>query len=302
MAQPTLVILAAGMGSRFGGLKQITPIDDQGHMIIDFSLYDAYRAGFRKIAFIIKHEIETEFKEKIGKRMERLFDVQYIYQQLDVLPEGYSIPEGRVKPWGTGHAISCLTGKVDGPFAVINSDDFYGQSAYRTIYDFLVQDLPATCYAMVAFPLRNTVSENGSVSRGVCEVKDGLLAGVTERTKIFKRGENAEYTEDGETFFPIDGGTPVSMNFWGFRKGILDRLNREFPAFLDENLKANPIKCEFALPTVVDHQIHEGEATVRVLNTTDSWFGVTYPEDLPTVKESIAKLKADGVYPELLWK
>ncbi len=302
MAQPTLVILAAGMGSRFGGLKQITPIDDQGHMIIDFSLYDAYRAGFRKIAFIIKHEIETEFKEKIGKRMERFFDVQYIYQQLDVLPDGYSIPEGRVKPWGTGHAISCLTGKVDGPFAVINSDDFYGQSAYRTIYDFLVQDLPATCYAMVAFPLRNTVSENGSVSRGVCEVKDGLLAGVTERTKIFKRGENAEYTEDGETFFPIDGGTPVSMNFWGFRKGILDRLNREFPSFLDENLKVNPIKCEFALPTVVDHQIQEGEATVRVLNTTDSWFGVTYPEDLPTVKESIAKLKADGVYPELLWK
>ena len=302
MAQPTLVILAAGMGSRFGGLKQITPIDDQGHMIIDFSLYDAYRAGFRKIAFIIKHEIETEFKEKIGKRMERFFDVQYIYQQLDVLPDGYSIPEGRVKPWGTGHAISCLTGKVDGPFAVINSDDFYGQSAYRTIYDFLVQDLPETCYAMVAFPLRNTVSENVSVSRGVCEVKDGLLSGVTERTKIFKRGENAEYTEDGEAFFPLDGSTPVSMNFWGFRKGILDRLSREFPAFLDENLKVNPIKCEFALPTVVDHQIQEGEATVRVLNTTDSWFGVTYPEDLPTVKESIAKLKADGVYPELLWK
>ena len=191
---------------------------------------------------------------------------------------------------------------MDGPFAVINSDDFYGQSAYRTIYDFLVQDLPATCYAMVAFPLRNTVSENGSVSRGVCEVKDGLLAGVTERTKIFKRGENAEYTEDGEAFFPLDGGTPVSMNFWGFRKGILDRLNCEFPSFLDENLKVNPIKCEFALPTVVDHQIQEGEATVRVLNTTDSWFGVTYPEDLPTVKESIAKLKADGVYPELLWK
>lgn len=302
MNEPTLVILAAGMGSRFGGLKQITPVDEQGHMIIDFSLYDAYRAGFRKVAFIIKHEIETDFKKNIGNRMERFFDVQYIYQQLDVLPEGYTIPEGRVKPWGTGHAISCLAGKVDGPFAVINSDDFYGQSAFRAIYDFLVQDLPQTCYAMVSFLLRNTVSENGSVSRGVCNVEDGLLKSVTERTKIFKRGADAEYTEDGETFVPISGDTPVSMNFWGFRKGILDRLCKDFPAFLDENLPINPIKCEYVLPAVVDRQIKAGEATVRVLSTTDSWFGVTYPEDLPDVKASIAKLKADGVYPEQLWK
>ena len=301
MNEPTLVILAAGMGSRFGGLKQITPIDGQGHMIIDFSLYDAYRAGFRKVAFIIKHEIEDEFKEKIGKRMERFFDVTYVYQQLDVLPEGFTVPEGRVKPWGTGHAVACLTGKVDGPFAVINSDDFYGKSAYASIYDFLVQDLPASCYAMVAFPLRNTVSENGSVSRGVCEIEDGLLRSVTERTKIVKRGEDAAYTEDGETFVPLDGGTPVSMNFWGFRRGILDRLNRDFPAFLEKNVPVNPEKCEFALPTVVDAQIRSGDATVRVLHTKDSWFGVTYPEDLPDVKAAIAKLKTEGVYPEKLW-
>ena len=302
MNAPTLVLLAAGMGSRFGGLKQITPVDDAGHMIIDFSLYDAYQAGFRDIAFIIKHEIEEDFKAKIGRRMEPYFNVKYIYQELDKLPAGFDLPEGRVKPWGTGHAIACLTGEVDGPFAVVNSDDFYGASAYRVIYDFLQQDLPATSYAMVAFPLRNTVSENGSVSRGVCRVENGLLADVTERTQIIKKGADAAFTEDGVTYTDLPGDTPVSMNFWGFRKGILDRLNKDFPAFLTENLPVNPVKCEYALPTIVDHQLKEGEASVRVLRSEDAWFGVTYPEDLPGVKASIAALKKAGKYPEKLWK
>ena len=301
MSELALVVMAAGMGSRFGGLKQITPVDDAGHMIIDFSLYDAYRAGFRKVIFIIKHAIEDEFKARIGKRMERYFDVTYVYQELDKLPEGYAIPEGRVKPWGTGHAIACLKGVTDAPFAVINSDDFYGAEAYRVVYDFLQQDLPATCYAMVSFPLRNTLSENGSVSRGVCSVEGNLLTDVTERTKIVRRGEDAAYTEDGENWTEISGDTPVSMNFWGFRRGILDRLTADFPAFLDASLPTNPLKCEFALPTVANRQLQEKGATVRVLHTNDKWFGVTYPDDLPGVKQAIQALKEKGVYPEKLW-
>ena len=301
MSEPTLVIMAAGMGSRFGGLKQITPVDDEGHKIIDFSLYDAYQAGFRKIAFIIKHEIEEDFKENIGRRMEKFFDVTYIYQQLDKIPEGFSVPDCRVKPWGTGHAVACLTGAVDGPFAVINADDFYGAAAFRVIYDFLQQDLPSNAYAMVSFPLRNTLSEHGSVSRGVCQVENGLLTDVVERTKIVKKGADAAFTEDGETWEDISGDTPVSRNFWGFRKGILDKLNKGFPAFLEENLPKNPEKCEYALPTVANEQIQTGEATVRVLHTDDSWFGVTYPEDLPAVKAAIAALKQQGKYPQRLW-
>ena len=302
MNEPTLVIMAAGMGSRFGGLKQITPVDEEGHKIIDFSLYDAYRAGFRKIAFIIKHEIEDEFKENIGHRMEKFFEVTYVYQQLDKIPEGYAVPEERVKPWGTGHAVSCLKNEIEGPFAVINADDYYGPMAYRVIFDFLQQDLPANCYAMVSFPLRNTLSENGSVSRGVCEVENSFLQKVTERTKIVKKGNDAAFTEDGETWQDISGDTLVSMNFWGFRKGILDKLHKNLPAFLEKTINENPLKGEFALPTVVDEQIHQGEATVRVLPTEDSWFGVTYPEDLPAVKESIRRLKADGLYPQYLWE
>ncbi|MBR2080065.1 MAG: nucleotidyltransferase [Oscillospiraceae bacterium] len=301
MQDLSLVVMAAGMGSRFGGLKQITPVDDAGHMIIDFSLYDAYRAGFRKVIFVIKHAIEEEFKARIGKRMERYFDVTYVYQELDKIPEGYTIPEGRVKPWGTGHAIACLAGVTDAPFAVINSDDFYGAEAYRVVYDFLQQDLPANCYAMVSFPLRNTLSENGSVSRGVCSVEGNLLQDVTERTKIVRRGNDAAFTEDGETWTDLSGDTPVSMNFWGFRRGILDRLCADFPAFLDAELPNNPLKCEFALPTVANRQVQEKSASVRVLQTGDRWFGVTYPEDLPGVKEAIRALKEQGAYPEKLW-
>ena len=300
MQEPTLVILAAGMGSRFGGLKQITAVDDHGHAIIDFSLYDAYRAGFRKVAFIIKHEIEEDFKNFIGKRMEKYFEVKYVYQQLEMLPEGYAVPEGRVKPWGTGHAVLCCKGVIDGPFAVINSDDYYGRSAYQKLYDFLAGDRPENEHAMVAYLLKNTVTENGSVARGVCQVEDGYLTDVVERTKIFKDGKNGKYTEDGETFYPLSGNVPVSMNCWAFGKAMLQQLADDFPAWLDENLPKNPEKCEYFLPFVVNDMVKAGKGKVKVLNCDEAWYGVTYKEDMDSVVSAIKKMRAEGIYPEAL--
>lgn len=300
MQEPTLVILAAGMGSRFGGLKQITPVDGHGHVIIDFSLYDAYRAGFRKVAFIIKHEIEDDFKEFIGRRMEKYFDVKYIYQQLDRLPAGYGVPEGRVKPWGTGHAVLCAASAVDGPFAVINSDDFYGRSAYTALYDYLVSDKPENEHAMVAYLLKNTVTENGYVARGICRVEDGYLTDVVERTHIEKRGADAAYTEDGEIFVMLPGSTQVSMNCWAFSHSMMDELTKRFPAWLDENLPANPMKCEYFLPFVANALIKAGEGRVKVLNCHETWYGVTYKEDLGKFEEAMAVMRRKGIYPESL--
>lgn len=301
MAEPTLVIMAAGMGSRFGGLKQITSVDDQGHAIIDFSLFDARRAGFKKIIFIIKHEIEDSFKAAIGARMENFFDVQYVYQQLDRLPEGYSVPDGREKPWGTGHAVLCCRGTVTGPFAVINADDFYGCGAYEAIYSFLSADRPDSEYAMVGYKLRNTVTENGHVARGVCEIENGFLRDITERTHIEKRGSDAAYTEDGEHFTPLSGDTTVSMNFWGFSTKMLDELGARFPAFLDRSLPENPLKCEYFLPFVANEQLQEGSASVRVLDCNETWYGMTYRADLDSVRAAIAAMKTDGIYPARLW-
>ena len=300
MQQPTLIVLAAGMGSRFGGLKQIMAVDDSGHAIIDFSLYDAYRAGFRKVAFIIKHEIEEDFKAAVGRRMEKYFDVKYVYQQLDVLPDGCRIPEGRVKPWGTGHAVLCCRGVVDGPFAVINADDFYGPSAYRALYDFLAQDRPDNEHAMVAYLLRNTVTENGYVARGVCQVEDGFLTDVVERTHIEKRGTDAAYTEDGTNYISLPGDTLVSMNCWAFGRSMLDELYRRFPAWLEKNLVDNPLKCEYFLPSVANAVIKNGEGSVCVLNCREKWYGMTYKEDMQSVTSSIRKLRCDGIYPEKL--
>lgn len=300
MQEPTLVILAAGMGSRFGGLKQITPVDGHGHVIIDFSLYDAYCAGFRKVAFIIKHEIEDDFKEFIGRRMEKYFDVKYIYQQLDRLPAGYGVPEGRVKPWGTGHAVLCAASAVDGPFAVINSDDFYGRSAYTALYDYLVSDKPENEHAMVAYLLKNTVTENGYVARGICRVEDGYLTDVVERTHIEKRGADAAYTEDGESFVMLPGSTQVSMNCWAFSHSMMDELTKRFPAWLDENLPVNPMKCEYFLPFVANALIKAGEGRVKVLNCHETWYGVTYKEDLGKFEEAMAGMRRKGIYPESL--
>ncbi|MED9995026.1 MAG: sugar phosphate nucleotidyltransferase [Oscillospiraceae bacterium] len=300
MREPTLVILAAGMGSRFGGLKQIMAVDDFGHAIIDFSLYDAYRAGFRKVAFIIKHEIEEDFKAAVGRRMEKYFDVKYVYQQLDLLPEGYSVPEGRVKPWGTGHAVLCCRGIVDGPFAVINADDFYGRAAYEAMYDFLSKERPGTEHAMVAYQLRNTVTETGYVARGICQVENGLLTDVVERTHIEKHGEVISFTEDGESYTPLPADVPVSMNCWAFSNSMLDELYKRFPAWLDANLSVNPTKCEYFLPFVTNAMIKDGEGTVAVLPCHEQWYGMTYKEDFPTVVNAIKALRDEGVYPEKL--
>ena len=299
--EPALVIMAAGMGSRFGGMKQMTPVDAEGHFIIDFSLYDAYRAGFRKVVFIIKKEMEPLFREKLGDRMERYFEVKYVHQELSRLPEGFTVPECRVKPWGTGHAVACCKGAVDGPFAVINADDFYGKTAFSAVYDYLAENTDENQYAMVGYRLRNTVTEFGSVARGVCEIEDGLLRGITERTKIFKKGADAEYTEDGATMYPLPGETIVSMNLWGFTNRILDVLWEKFPAFLQENLPKNPEKCEFYLPFVVDEQLREQTASVRVLPCEEAWHGVTYREDLQSVVDAIEDMKRQGIYTRELW-
>lgn len=302
MKKPALVIMAAGMGSRFGGLKQITPVDEQGHIIMDFSLFDAYRAGFRDLVFIIKPELEESFREAIGNRMEKYFNISYVHQTLDKLPEGYSVPEGREKPWGTGHAILCCKDVVDSPFTVINADDFYGPTAFSTMYDYLAANEDESRYAMVGYRVRNTVTENGSVARGVCDVVDGLLTGVTERTKIFKNGTDARFTEDGETFVDLPGDTIVSMNFWGFTPKMLKELDARFAAFLDDAQVTNPLKGEYFLPSVVNDQLQAGTATVRVLPCEETWYGVTYREDLDSVKNAISNMKQQGIYEETLWK
>ena len=302
MKKPVLVIMAAGMGSRFGGLKQIAPVDDQGHIIIDFSLLDAYRAGFRDLVFIIKPELEESFREAIVDRMEKYFNITFVHQTIDKLPEGYSVPADRVKPWGTGHAILCCKDVLDGPFAVINADDFYGPTAFSAIYDYLANNEDESRYAMIGYRVRNTVTENGSVARGVCEVRDGLLTGVTERTKIFKNGNDAKFTEDdGKTFTDLPGDTIVSMNLWGFTAKMIRELDERFPAFLDNAIVTNPLKGEYFLPSVVNDQLVAGTATVRVLPCEETWYGVTYREDLDSVKAAIAGMKAKGIYDENLW-
>ena len=301
MEKITLVILAAGMGSRFGGLKQIEPVDPEGHIIIDFSLFDAWRAGFRDVVFIIKREMEAEFRECIGDRMEQYFHVSYVYQELDRLPEGIAVPDGRTKPWGTGHALACCKGVVSGPFAVINADDFYGRTAFSEIYDFLAAQTDESKYAMVGYRLKNTVTEFGSVARGVCEVENGMLTSITERMQIYQRGDHAAYTEDGTQFVDLPGDTIVSMNLWGFTQPMVSELWSRLSTFLAQQVPQNPMKCEFYLPNAVNQQLEDGTARVRVLPCEEVWHGVTYREDLASVKEAICALKAAGVYEERLW-
>ena len=298
---PKLVIMAAGMGSRFGGLKQMEPVDKEGHSIIDFSMYDARRAGFRDLVFIIKREHDALFRERIGNRMERFFNVEYVYQELTDIPAGCTVPDGRVKPWGTGQAIACCRNVLHGPFAVINSDDFYGRTAFSETYEFLRTNDDEHCYAMVGYRVRNTVTEFGSVARGVCEVQNGMLMGITERTKIYQRGDHAAYTEDGEHFVDLPGDTIVSMNIWGFTQPTVSEFWTWLGAFFEKEVPLDPLKREFYLPSVVNQQLEEGTARVRVLPCEEVWHGVTYREDLASVKEAICALKAAGVYEERLW-
>lgn len=307
MKKPVLVVMAAGMGSRYGGLKQIDPVDKEGHIIMDFSIFDAVKAGFEKVVFIIKKENEQAFRTAIGDRLSEKIKVSYVFQELTNLPEGYVVPEGRVKPWGTGHAIMSCMGEIDGPFVVINADDFYGSHAFQVAYDYLTthQDEEGIYrYMMVGYRLENTLTDNGHVARGVCEMDaQGYLADIHERTHIEKRGNGAAYTEDeGKTWIPISGDATVSMNMWGFSESILGELQSRFSAFLEENLEKNPLKCEYFLPFVVDELLKEGRATVAVEKSQDKWFGVTYKEDKPMVMAAIQNLKDQGVYPAHLWK
>ena len=306
MNKPVLVVMAAGMGSRYGGLKQVDPVGNHGQLIIDYSIYDARRAGFETVIFIIKREIEDTFRSAIGDRLSRVVDVKYAYQELSDLPSGFSVPEGRVKPWGTAHAVLAARHIVDGPFAVINSDDCYGPEGFREIYDYLSAhpDRPGCYeYAMVGYRLGNTVTEHGYVSRGVCEEDgDHFLTRVTERTRIEKDGPDARFTEDGgATWLPLSGDTIVSMNLWGFTRSFLDEAWARFPAFLDRTLEENPLKGEFYLPGVVTQLLDEGKARVKVLRSGDRWYGVTYKEDKPAVVKAIAGMTAAGLYPDRLW-
>lgn len=305
MKKPVLVIMAAGMGSRYGGLKQIDPIDEQGHIIMDFSIFDAKRAGFEKVVFIIKKENEETFREAIGNRVEGLMEVAYVFQDLHNIPQGFEVPEGRVKPWGTAHAVLSCIDEVDGPFAVINADDYYGRDAFQKIYDYLSthEDDDKHRYTMVGYQLENTLTENGYVSRGVCEMNEkNELVSVTERTRIEKKEEGAAYTEDdGATWIPLPKSSIVSMNMWGFTASFLQEIKNGFPAFLEEGLKVNPMKCEYYLPKVVSDLLAADKATVTVLTSADKWYGVTYKEDKPFVVAAIKNMKETGLYPEKLW-
>lgn len=303
MEQPVLVVMAAGMGSRYGGLKQIDPVDKEGHIIMDFSVYDAVKAGFKKVIFIIKKENEADFKAAIGDRLSKHLDVTYVFQDLKNLPEGYEVPEGRVKPWGTGHAVLSCIDEIDGPFAVINADDYYGANAFRMAYDFLTQNQDEDGiyrYMMVGYKLENTLTENGHVARGVCVTdEEGHLQKIHERTHIERHEGSVAYTEDeGKTWTALPQDSAVSMNMWGFSESILKELKARFPKFLEENLPVNPMKCEYFLPFVVDELLGENKATVKVLKSMDKWYGVTYKEDKPVVVAAIQRMKDEGLYPQ----
>ena len=302
--KPILVIMAAGMGSRYGGLKQIDPVGPSGEAIIDYSLYDARRAGFETVVFIIKHEIEEPFKAAVGARAVKAgFEVRYAYQQLDCLPEGFAVPEGRVKPWGTAHAILTAEQAIgNAPFAVINADDYYGPQGFKLVYDYLSSHADGDRYAwsMVGFLLGNTVSANGSVSRGVCVTDEhSNLVSVTERTCIEPYDGGIHYTEDGgETWNDLPSDTVVSMNLWGFTPGYVAEAKAGFVDFLQKNLPVNPLKCEYYLPSVVTAALQRGDADVHVLTSPDKWHGITYREDKPELVDALRRMSDEGLYPK----
>ena len=303
MKKPVLVIMAAGMGSRYGGLKQIDPVDPEGHIIMDFSIYDAQRAGFEEVVFVIRRENEQLFREAIGDRVSRKMKVKYAFQELSDLPEGFQVPEGRTKPWGTGHAVLSAAAVTDGPFAVINADDYYGEQAFRLIYDYLMNMQEKNWhdrYVMVGYLLKNTLTENGSVSRGICTTSpDGYLETIVERTKIIRTPEGAAFSEDeGASWTAVDPDSIVSMNVWGFPADFMNELKERFPGFLKENLEKNPLKCEIYLPFVVNDLMKEGKARVQVLTTPDLWHGITYHQDKADFEQAVQELKNKGVYPQ----
>ena len=301
MKKPVLVVMAAGMGSRYGGLKQIDPVGSHGQLIIDYSAYDARRAGFETIVFIIKKENEADFRAAIGDRLSRIMDVRYAFQDLSDLPEGFSLPEGRAKPWGTTHAVLAARDILNGPFAVINADDYYGPQAFRLIYDYLSSGPKDNEYAMVSYLLGNTVTEHGSVTRGLCEVSaEGYLTDIVERKSIEKTAEGARVLVEGE-WMDLPSSTVVSMNFWGFPAGFLMEAKRMFPEFLSRSTATDPLKSEFLLPGTVGELVDSGKASVKVLRSEDQWYGVTYREDKPSVVNAMRKMTEAGLYPDDLW-
>lgn len=300
--EKTLLIMAAGMGSRYGGMKQIDKVDDEGDKIIDFSIYDAVHAGFDKVVFVIKRENLEIFQSEIGDRIRDHIKIEYAFQELQNIPDGYSVPNGRTKPWGTAHAVLSAADVVKGPFAVINADDFYGADAFRQAYDFLV-NTSSGHYAMVAYELRNTLTENGTVSRGICSVMSSqLLEEVVERTKIRRAGADAEYTEDdGATWKHLSGNSATSMNFWCFSLDFMGLIGEHFERFIAEEVPEDPMKKECYLPTVVSSLLSEGKCDVKILRTSEKWHGVTYKEDKPALVYAIKAMKENGVYPRVLW-
>lgn len=300
MEKPTLLVLAAGMGSRYGGLKQIDPLGPNGEIIIDYSLYDARLAGFDRVVFVIKEELQEVFEEKVGRHVRPFMQVEYAFQKTEDLPEGFAVPAGRVKPWGTGHAVRSARHLLHGPFGVINADDFYGRQTYQLLYDFLKEPHGGNTmeFCMVGYILQNTLTENGTVSRGICQVENGLLQSVTEHTKIRKVPGGAESAQDGEHYVPLDPQSTVSMNVWGFGQQLLPCLEEGFRQFLQGPL-ADPLKAEYYLPAAVDGLVHQGKAQVQVLRTASEWFGVTYPEDKQMVKDALRQAHEQGLYPAL---
>ncbi len=306
MSDPVLVIMAAGMGSRYGGLKQIDPVGTHGEKIIDFSLFDAKRAGFKKALFIIKEELLPDFQEAVFQKASQYLEIDWVFQKLEDVPEGVTVPEGRVKPWGTGHAaLTAARVLGDAPYAVINADDFYGREAFEKIYQFLknAKDGEKLNFAMVGYYLKNTVTENGYVSRGVCQTENGMLQSITERTHIEKRGDGIAFTEDdGKTWTALSPDAVVSMNLWGFTPGFTAALETDFRRFFREDVPKNPEKAEFFLPFVVNDLLAQDKAQVTVLSSADKWYGVTYKEDKETVVNAIRSMTESGVYPAPLWK
>ena len=306
--KPVLVVMAAGMGSRYGGLKQIDPVGSCGEAILDYSLYDAYEAGFETAVIIIKNAIKEDFMQTVGKRLEKApITIRYAYQEMEKLPAGFSVPEGRVKPFGTSHAILCAREEIGGaPFAVINSDDYYGKSAFKVIFDYLsnAKNGEKQDYCMVGYLLGNTVTDNGTVARGVCKADaEGNLADIVERTKIAKYEGGIHFTEDdGATWEDLAADTIVSMNMFGFTPSFLEELDRMFPDFMANQLPTNPEKAEFLLPRSVDTLLKDGKATVKILTSADRWYGVTYAADKPMVVAALKGLAQEGKYPDGLWK
>ncbi|MDO4552464.1 MAG: sugar phosphate nucleotidyltransferase [Bacillota bacterium] len=305
MRDPALVIMAAGMGSRFGGLKQMAPIGKEGEPILMFSLYDALQEGFRKFVFIIKEEMEKDFQELVLSRLPSGLALHCVFQRLEDLPGGRIPPEGRTKPWGTGHAVLCAAPVLNEPFAVVNADDFYGRDAFRVMYERLARQEDDELYrfSMVGYQVRNTVTAHGHVTRGVCTVENGYLTGIQERFRVSLLEGAVCFSEDeGKSWTALEDHTPVSMNFWGFSRGFLVEAEKRFPLFLDRALVENPLKGEFLLPAIVNELIEEGKATVEVLSSSARWYGVTYKEDLPAVAEAIQQLQTEGTYPERLFE